>query len=215
MLIFLRRWVQSRAVPGMETAMRHDLYARLQRLDDGFHGQWQSGQLLSRATTDLSAIRRFAGFGLLFLVINILQVTVVTARAAASLYWPLGLRRRRRRPCRSSWLSHAFEKGYVVLSRRVQDQQGDLATCAEEGAVGIRVIKSLRPQRHVAAPVRRAARAGCYDTSVDKVAAVREVLDLPRGDPQPRGRRACCCSARIGVGRGELTPGRAWSPSSP
>ena len=29
-----------------------------------------------------------------------------------------------------------FEKAYVVVSRRVQDQQGDLATRAEEGAVG-------------------------------------------------------------------------------
>ena len=43
-----------------------------------FHTRWESGQLLSRATTDLSSIRRFAGFGLLFLVLNILQVTVVT-----------------------------------------------------------------------------------------------------------------------------------------
>ena len=36
-----------------------------------FHDEWQSGQLLSRATTDLSAIRRFAGFGLIFLVTNL------------------------------------------------------------------------------------------------------------------------------------------------
>ena len=73
-LIFWRRWVQSNAVLSMETAMRHDLYERLQELPMSFHSKWQSGQLLSRATTDLSAIRRFFGFGLLFLIINILQV---------------------------------------------------------------------------------------------------------------------------------------------
>ncbi len=78
LLIFWRRWVQSSAVLGLETAMRHDLYERLQQLPMSFHTKWQSGQLLSRATTDLSAIRRFSGFGLLFLVINVLQVTVVT-----------------------------------------------------------------------------------------------------------------------------------------
>ena len=88
--IFVRRWVQSNAVLGMETAMRGDLYARLQRLPMSFHGQWQSGQLLSRVTNDLSSIRRFMGFGLLFLVMNVLQVVVVTC-VLLRMYWPLGL----------------------------------------------------------------------------------------------------------------------------
>src|SRR5688572_28922237 len=89
-LIFWRRWVQSNAVLGIETDLRHDLYERLQQLPMSFHSKWQSCQLLSRATTDLSAIRRFSGFGLLFLVINILQVTVVTV-VLLNMYWPLGL----------------------------------------------------------------------------------------------------------------------------
>ncbi|MDR0346344.1 MAG: ABC transporter ATP-binding protein, partial [Nocardiopsaceae bacterium] len=75
-LNFLRRWVQARAVTGMERAMRDDLYAHLQRLEPGFHDDWQSGQLLSRATTDLSAIRRFAGFGIVFFITNIATFTV-------------------------------------------------------------------------------------------------------------------------------------------
>src|SRR3954447_23065927 len=89
-LIWLRRWVQSNAVLGLETEIRHDLYARLQALPMSFHTRWESGQLLSRATQDLSSIRRFAGFGLLFLVLNILQVTIVTG-VLLHLYWPLGL----------------------------------------------------------------------------------------------------------------------------
>jgi len=63
LLSFLRRWMQAGAVAGMEQSMRADIYAHLQRLPPAFHDEWQSGQLLSRATTDLSAIRRFAGFG--------------------------------------------------------------------------------------------------------------------------------------------------------
>jgi ATP-binding cassette subfamily B protein len=77
LLNFTRRWIQARAVTGMEQAMRDDLYAHLQRLDPGFHDEWQSGQLLSRATTDLSTIRRFAGFGTVFLVTNVVTFTVV------------------------------------------------------------------------------------------------------------------------------------------
>ena len=47
------------------------LDAHLQRLPIAFHDSWQTGQLLSRATTDLSTIRRFLSFGLVYLVVNI------------------------------------------------------------------------------------------------------------------------------------------------
>jgi ABC-type multidrug transport system fused ATPase/permease subunit len=68
LLNMIRRWIQAGAVANIEKAIRDDLYAHLQRLQASFHDDWQSGQLLSRATTDLSSIRRFAGFGLIFLV---------------------------------------------------------------------------------------------------------------------------------------------------
>ncbi|WP_134738341.1 ABC transporter ATP-binding protein [Nocardioides sp. 503] len=166
LLVFWRRWVQSNAVLGMETEMRRDLYARLQVLPMSFHSQWQSGQLLSRATTDMSAIRRFSGFGLLFLVINIVQVTAVTL-VLLHLYWPLGLVVAAT-AAPIVWLSMRFEKRYVVVSRRVQDEQGDLATRAEEGAVGIRVIKSFGRTEHVTRQYEQAARS-LHATSMDKV----------------------------------------------
>ena len=62
-LSLIRRWVHGNAVASMEKTIRDDLYEHLQRLDPAFHDEWQSGQLLSRATTDLGSIRRFAGFG--------------------------------------------------------------------------------------------------------------------------------------------------------
>ncbi|MGZ4436923.1 MAG: ABC transporter transmembrane domain-containing protein, partial [Nocardioidaceae bacterium] len=165
-LIFARRWVQSTAVLGMETDMRHDLYARLQKLPMAFHGQWQSGQLLSRVTTDLSSIRRFAGFGLLFLVMNVLQVVVVTA-VLLKMYWPLGLVVAVV-AIPIIVLSNRFERRYVLISRRVQDEQGDLATRAEEGAVGFRVIKSFGRAGYVGGQYDDAARK-LYDTSMEKV----------------------------------------------
>ncbi|HEX6249223.1 MAG TPA: ABC transporter transmembrane domain-containing protein, partial [Nocardioidaceae bacterium] len=113
-LIFIRRWVQSNAVLGLETAIRSDLYERLQQLPMAFHGYWQSGQLLSRVTTDLSSIRRFAGFGLLFLVINITQLTVVTG-VLLHMYWPLGLVVAAA-AVPIVYLSMRFERSYVVVS---------------------------------------------------------------------------------------------------
>jgi hypothetical protein len=136
----------SRPVLGLETDVRHDLYERLQQLPMAFHGYWQSGQLLSRVTTDLSSIRRFAGFGLLFLIINITQLTVVTA-VLLNMYWPLGLRSR---PRPADHLPVDAVQKAASSSPPRPGRAGDLATLAEEGAVGIRVIKS-RALRHVSA----------------------------------------------------------------
>jgi ATP-binding cassette subfamily B protein len=140
-LNFYRRWVQAGVVAGLEKKMRDDLYAHLQRLDSGFHDAWQSGQLLSRATTDLSAIRRFAGFGVTFFITNIWTFVIVVVELVR-LNWWLGL------ITGGVFLPVAglcvvFEKRYRVLSRRVQDQQGDLATYVEEATTGIRVLKAL------------------------------------------------------------------------
>lgn len=202
-LIFIRRWVQSNAVLGLETQMRHDLYERLQALPMSFHGRWQSGQLLSRATTDLGAIRRFSGFGLLFLVINILQLTVVTG-VLLRMYWPLGvLVAATAVPI--IWLSMRFEKAYVVVSRRVQDQQGDLATRAEEGALGIRVIKSFGRTAHVCRHYDTAARQ-LHATSMDKVRLSAKFWTFLEVIPNLAVVMVLLLGA-VGVGRGLLTPG--------
>ena len=164
-LNFTRRWVQASAVTGMEQAMRRDLYAHLQRLDVGFHDEWQSGQLLSRATTDLSAIRRFAGFGTIFLVTNTVTFVAVIA-LLVHLNWWLGL------VTGAVFVpvavvSGRFERRYRVLSRRAQDQQGDLATYVEEAATGIAVLKALG--RRAQAQARHGAQASLvYQTQLDK-----------------------------------------------
>jgi ATP-binding cassette subfamily B protein len=202
-LVWWRRWTQSNAVLSVETAMRRDLYDRLQELPMSFHSQWQSGQLLSRATTDLSAIRRFSGFGLLFLIINITQVTVTTL-VLLNMYWPLGLVVAAT-AAPIVWLSMRFERGYVVVSRRVQDQQGDLATLAEEGAVGIRVIKSFGRSSHVARQYDQAART-VWETSVAKVKLSARFWTFLEMIPNLAVVVVLLLGA-IGVGRGQLTPG--------
>jgi ATP-binding cassette, subfamily B, bacterial len=164
-LIFIRRWSQSGVALGMEYAMRNDLYEHLQRLPIAFHDRWQSGQLLSRVTTDLSVIRRFLSFGLIFLIINIGTYCLVVA-LLLRLYWPLGLL-----VAVSAvplfLLSLWFSRRYITASRTMQDQQGDLATVIEESAQGIRVIKSFGRRRYMADRFRGGAKL-IHDTAVGK-----------------------------------------------
>lgn len=169
LLNFYRRWAQSASALGMETTLRNDLYAHLQRLPIAFHDGWQSGQLLSRATTDLGVIRRFLSFGLVFLVINF--VTFVTVMVLLlHLYWPLGLV-----VAVSAvplfWISQRFTSRYNEMARKMQDEQGDLATLIEETAGGIRVIKAFGRRDHMAAQFDVRARR-LHDTAVAKTRMV-------------------------------------------
>jgi ATP-binding cassette, subfamily B, bacterial len=202
-LIWVRRWVQTGAVLGLETQIRHDLYEHLQRLPMSFHARWQSGQLLSRVTQDLAAIRGFAGFGLLYLILNILQVVVVTG-LLLHMYWPLGLVVAVT-AFPVVWMSERFEKAYTVVSRKVQDQQGDLATLAEEGAVGIRVIKSFGRAEHVSLGY-EAASERLRATALEKVRISARFWTFLEIIPTVAVVVVLFLGA-LGVGRGDLTPG--------
>jgi ATP-binding cassette subfamily B protein len=140
-LIYLRRAVAARPTTEIEKRMRADLYDHLQQLPVAFHDRWQSGQLLSRAISDLSTIRRFVAFSGLFLVVNMLTVLigmavlVVTAPALGALAVIMAI------PL--VVLCGRYERHYRSAARRAQDQVGDLATTVGEAASGIRVLKSF------------------------------------------------------------------------
>jgi ATP-binding cassette subfamily B protein len=155
-LAFMRRWIQGGAANGFERSLRNDLYAHLQSLPTSFHDRWHSGQLLSRAMADLSVIRRFVGYGLVFLVVNTVTFALVIA-LLFRLYAPLALVTAAS-ILPLAYLSHRFKRSYRAVSRRVQDEQGDLTTLVEEAATGIRVIKAFGRAPLVATRYAEAAR---------------------------------------------------------
>ena len=140
-LTYRRRLALSRVATSVETKLRDDFYAQLQRLDVGFHDRWQSGQLLSRANSDISLIRRFAAFGAIFLMIVVLEVIVIFA-LLLHLDMRLGLLTIAT-AVPVVILCRRFERRYHTVVRDIQDQTGDLTTMIEEAARGIRVIKAF------------------------------------------------------------------------
>ena len=165
-LMFLRRWIVSKGTNGVETGIRLDLYDKLQRLPTSFHSRWQSGQLLSRIMNDLATVRRFLGFGLLFIVMNVVQIAVVTA-LLINMYWPLGLVVLGS-TVPITWMCLRNERAYTRLSRKIQDQVGDVASTVEEGAYGLRVIKSFGRAAHMFDTFDARSRQ-LYDTSMERV----------------------------------------------
>lgn len=165
-LWFIRRWLVARATMGVEADIRKQLYARLQILPMSFHGRWQSGQLLSRIMNDLGTIRRFMSFGLIFLMLNVLQITVVTAILLA-MYWPLGVVVLVSIVPITVTVLH-FQQEYTRLSRLAQDQAGHVATHVEEAALGLRVVKSFGREDYVYERFDEQL-TGLYDTQVGRV----------------------------------------------
>lgn len=138
---FVRRNYSVQASLRMETDIRNDFYAHLQRLHVGFHDNWQSGQLLSRAVADIQPVRRFIGFGMVFAAffgamwVAVLALLVRLDWQLAVVTMVLAL------PILA--VSRSFFGSYAAIARRVQDQQGDLTTVIEETATGVRIIKAF------------------------------------------------------------------------
>ena len=78
LLMLGRRFISGRQALGVEFDMRNALYAHLVRLSFGFYDRHQTGQLMSRATVDLQAVRFFLGYGLIFFFQHMLTIVGVT-----------------------------------------------------------------------------------------------------------------------------------------
>ncbi|MFF4900791.1 ABC transporter ATP-binding protein [Streptomyces sp. NPDC001068] len=145
LLFGLRRWLVARPLSHVEASMRADLYGHLQRLPVAFHDRWASGQLLSRATTDLMLLRMFLAFPLTFLLVN--GVTIAVGVLIMLLQdWTLGLVILLP-TIPVMWTCAVFEKRYAAVARLAQDQVGDLTTVVEESVLGIRIIKGFGRHR--------------------------------------------------------------------
>ncbi|MET3804278.1 ATP-binding cassette subfamily B protein [Nakamurella sp. UYEF19] len=168
-LFWLRRVLATRPTMRVEATMRADLYERLQRLPVSFHDRWPAGQLMSRAVSDLSTIRRFLVFGVVFLVVNLvtfivgvgilLFLSVKLGLIVAALAIPLVL------------LSFQYESRYQILARRSQDQVGDLATVVEESVLGVRILKAFGRSAHLGRTFRTQA-GELRDTEMSKAKVV-------------------------------------------
>jgi ABC-type multidrug transport system fused ATPase/permease subunit len=141
LLMMGRRLISGHQALAVEFDMRNGLYAKLQRLSFGFYDRHQTGQLMSRATVDLQAVRFFLGYGLIFFFQHITTVVGVTAVMYVA-NWRLALAATAITPLivivayRYSTVSHP-------ILRDVQQKMADVATVAEEGIVGVHVVKSF------------------------------------------------------------------------
>jgi ATP-binding cassette subfamily B protein len=175
----LRRYTAIGAAARIETDLRQRLFAHLQRLHFAFHDRAQTGQLMSRANTDLQQIQFF----LVFIPLAIANtLTVVAVAVVLLLINPLLA------------LLALFALPFVNLAAKrfsasihpvvndLQQELAELGTVVEESVAGIRVVKGFGAEPVQARRLRKEA-DDVFDTSM--LAARIRSLWLPALDFLP------------------------------
>ena len=139
--MYWRRMVAGRLSLGVEYDLRKLLYGHLQQLELGFFDRQQTGQLMSRATVDLQAVRFFLGYGLVFILQSIL--TIVLAGIVMIVIEPrLGLISLAPVPF-VVLISYRYGRRARPAIQQTQQRIAELTADAEENISGVRVVKAF------------------------------------------------------------------------
>lgn len=126
--------------------LRNDFYNAVQYQPFAFHDQSHTGDLMSRATSDIGESERFVGIGLMDLISTILlMIGVVVAMMFESV--PLALLALIPFPILLITTLH-FGMTVEPMFKRIQEQMGILSTVMQESLTGIRVVKAFAREPH-------------------------------------------------------------------
>ena len=143
---YLQRSIIIGASRGIEYDMRNDLYGHLQRLPLSYYQEQRTGDLMSRATNDLSSVRMLIGpavmhaFSSLLVVAGafIMMLRIDMRMALISLAAV---------PVVAGMVSYFGAKIHVHF-RSVQDYFGDISARVQENLSGVRVVRAFAQERN-------------------------------------------------------------------
>lgn len=138
--LFLMRMTLIRSSRTMEYELRNDLYDHMQRLPASFYRRTRVGDLLSRATNDLDAVRNFLGPGIMYFA-----NTLVTFCFAVTLMCRIDVRLTLVALIPLPLLSFTVARVGATIHRyyeAIQDRFGRLTAKAQETLAGIRIVKA-------------------------------------------------------------------------
>jgi len=121
--------------------MRGALYEKLQFLSFQYYDKARTGDLMSRLTADLEAIRQFIGFGFAQ-ILNVVLMVVFGSAMMFSLNWKLTLITFVTMPF-LVFTAMKFEKNIHPAFRSIRKSMSDLTTAVQENITGVRTVKSF------------------------------------------------------------------------
>jgi ATP-binding cassette subfamily B multidrug efflux pump len=136
---FSQRWLMIGVSRRIEYDFRSDVFAHLARLPLAFYQKNFTGDLMSRATNDLSNVRMLLGPGMMYPTETILRIVFSTA-VMLSIDWRLTFVALLPLPLISVGV-YQFGRRIHQLSERSQQKLADLSARVQESFSGIRVVK--------------------------------------------------------------------------
>ena len=141
----VRRLVAGRVSLGVEFDLRNRIYTHLHSLELAFFDTQQTGQLMSRATVDLQAVRFFLGYGLIFMLQSAVTI-VIAAVVMVAVNADLALVSLAPMPA-VIWVASRYGRRNRPASQEVQQRIAELTAEAEENVSGVRVVKAFAQER--------------------------------------------------------------------
>ena len=138
---YLQGFLAARASQGVAYDLRNALYAHIQSLSFGYHDRAQTGQLLTRATSDVEMVRMFVSTGLMQLVSALLMMTGSLILLFGT-NWQLTLMTVPVMVLVLIVFAFFSSKGRPLFIQ-VQQRLGRLNTVLQENLAGIRVVKAF------------------------------------------------------------------------
>jgi ATP-binding cassette subfamily B protein len=136
----MRRWYAFRESRWIETRLREQIFSHLLKLHVGYHDKMQTGQLMSRASSDLQQLQAFVVM-IPITLSNLAMLIAVVALLIASqpmlamfALAPLPI---------VNVMASRFSRQIHPAVLAVQQEQAQLATVVEESVSGVRVIKGF------------------------------------------------------------------------
>jgi ATP-binding cassette subfamily B protein len=140
----MRRIIVS-ASRGFEYDLRNDFFAHLERLPMSFFQQNRTGDLMSRATNDLSSVRMMVGPAVMYLA-NTLITAVVSLSLMFSLDVRLTLIVLLPLPIVSITVK-MFGNAIHKTFEEVQEKLSDMSAVVQESLTGVRVVRAYRQEQ--------------------------------------------------------------------
>ena len=160
---FAQGALAARAAHGTAYDMRNELYAKIQSLSFSYHDKAQTGQLLTRATSDVESVQMFVGRGAIMFLSAVLtmggalvllfatnaRLTLIMLVVIPVTFVAFGI----------------FSRKMMPLFKEIQQRLADLNTILQENFAGVRVIKAFVRERHEAERY-EAANLEFYDMNI-------------------------------------------------
>jgi ATP-binding cassette subfamily B protein len=138
---FLQGYLAELASQGVAYDLRNDLFAKIERLGFGYYDRVETGQLVTRLTSDVEQIRSFTGSGVVQLAAAVVMLLGTTTLLVV-LDWQLALVALAIVPVIFVLLLR-FVRRIGPLFRAVQQTLGRLNSVLQEDLAGIRVIRTF------------------------------------------------------------------------